>query len=149
MDAILHALGEFVIKALPTFFLVIFLHLYLKRMFFKPMEKVLHERYEATEGARKAAESSLSRAAQKAAEYEAAIRNAKTEIYKDQDRVRRELQERRASDLKVARAHAEAKVAEAKAALASEAARLKDDLNRESETLAEQIAEAVLGRRAA
>lgn len=149
MDAILQALGGFVIKALPTFFLVIFLHFYLKRMFFKPMEKVLHERYNATEGAREAAESSLARAAEKTAKHEAELRNARAEIYKEQEQLRREVQERRTSDLKVARAHAEAKVAEAKAALAAHTEELKKDLDRESEALADRIADAVLGRRVA
>lgn len=149
MDAILQALGGFIIKALPTFFLVILLHFYLKRMFFKPMEKVLHERYNATEGARKAAESSLARAAEKTAEYEAALRAARAELYLEQERLRREMQDRRASDLKVARAHAETKVAEARAALAAQAEAFKKDLERESEALADRIADAVLGRRVA
>ena len=40
----------------------------MKSVFFKPLEKVLHKRYEATEGARKQAAESLERAAAKAAE---------------------------------------------------------------------------------
>ena len=55
MDAMLHALGGILLRAVPTFLLVILLHFYLKSIFFKPLEKVLHKRYEATEGARKLA----------------------------------------------------------------------------------------------
>jgi len=54
----------------PTFLLVIFLHFYLKSMFFNPLEKVLKQRYEATEGSRKLAAESLERAAAKTADYE-------------------------------------------------------------------------------
>ena len=55
MDATLHALGRIVLYGLPTSFLVILLCIYLKVMYFKPFQKMLAERYEATEGARKAA----------------------------------------------------------------------------------------------
>ena len=53
MDATLHALGEILLKAVPTVLLVVVLHFYLKYVFFKPLKKVLEERYNATEGARK------------------------------------------------------------------------------------------------
>jgi hypothetical protein len=50
MDATLHALGEILLKALPTFFLVTLLFVYLKIMFFRPLEKVLKARYDAESG---------------------------------------------------------------------------------------------------
>ena len=56
-------------------------------IFFKPLEKVLRQRYEATEGARKLAEQSLERAAAKTAEYEAAMRAARAEVYQAQERL--------------------------------------------------------------
>src|ERR1039457_7455677 len=46
MDATLHALGGILLKAVPTFRLVLALHFYLKSIFFKPLEKVLGQRYE-------------------------------------------------------------------------------------------------------
>ena len=55
MDATLHALGEILLKAVPTVLLVVVLHFYLKYVFFRPLKKVLAERYDATEGARKLA----------------------------------------------------------------------------------------------
>ena len=77
MDKILHQLGELLLTALPTFFLILFLNYYLKFVFFKPLEKALRQRYDATEGARKLAEESLQRAAAKTAEYEATLRAAR------------------------------------------------------------------------
>ena len=72
MEETLRALGEILLKAVPTFVLVFLLYLYLSRMFFRPLEEVLKKRYEATEGARKLADESLAKAAAKTAEYEAA-----------------------------------------------------------------------------
>src|SRR6185437_5323359 len=103
MDVILHQLGELLLKAVPTFILVVLLQFYLKRVFFKPLEKILKQRYDATEGAKKAAEESLQRAAAKAAEYEAAMRAARTDVYQAQEQFHRELQEREAAQILEAR----------------------------------------------
>src|ERR1044071_8128227 len=108
MDVILHQLGQLLLKAVPTFLLVILLQFYLKRVFFRPLEKVLHQRYEATEGARKAADESLARAAAKTAEYEAALRAARTEVYQSQEQLHKQLQEREAAQIAEARARADA-----------------------------------------
>ena len=59
--------------------------------------KVLQKRYEATEGARKLAAESLERAAAKTAEYAAAMRTARAEVYQSQEQLHRELQEREAA----------------------------------------------------
>src|SRR5215469_6825894 len=106
MNATLQALGGILLNAVPTFLLVVFLHFYLKMVFFKPLEKVLHQRYEATEGARKLAEQSLQRAAEKIAQYEAAIRAAKAEIYHSQEQLHKQLQEREAAAALAARQEA-------------------------------------------
>src|SRR3981081_3970055 len=97
MEETLRQLGGILLRAVPTFILVVLLHLYLKFIFFKPLQRVLRERYEATEGARKLAEESLSRASQKAAEYEAALRAARADTYKELEQLRRQLQDDRAA----------------------------------------------------
>ncbi len=149
MDVILHQLGELARKAIPTFLLVIFLTWYLKRVFFKPLEKVLHRRYEATEGARIAAQASMDRAAAKAAEYEAALRTARAEIYQRQEEIHRKLQEEAAARIAEARERAEAALAEAKQQIAQDAAAAKESLERESDLLAARIADTILRRSAA
>jgi F-type H+-transporting ATPase subunit b len=149
MDATLHALGGILLRAVPTFLLVILLNVYLKFVFFKPLEKVLHRRYEATEGARKLAEQSLERAASKAAEYEAALRAARSEVYALHDRLHKELQEREAADIAAARQRADAMVREARALLAKDVEAAKMSLAGDSESLANQIAESLLRRSAA
>jgi F-type H+-transporting ATPase subunit b len=149
MDAILRDLGGILLRAVPTFLLVIFLHFYLKSVFFGPIQRILKKRYEATEGARKLADESLARASQKTAEFEAAMRAARSEVYHVQDQLRKQLQEQQAAELVAARKQAEALVAQAKADLAKDVEAAKAGLAGEGELLANQIAESVLRRSAA
>jgi F-type H+-transporting ATPase subunit b len=149
MDVIFQQLGQLLLKAVPTFLLVILLNFYLKRMFFKPLEKVLHQRYEATEGARKAADESLARAAAKAAEYEEALRVARSEVYQQQEKLHKELQERETAQIAESRRRAEAMIKAAKADIAKEVEAAKASLSRDSEVLANQIADSILRRSAA
>jgi F-type H+-transporting ATPase subunit b len=149
MEETLRALGEILLKAVPTFVLVFLLYLYLSRMFFRPLEEVLQKRYAATEGARKLADESLAKAAAKTSEYEAAIRAARGEVYNELGQLRRQLQADHAAAIEKARHEAEAQISAAKAELQEEVSRLKQQLAGESDALATQIAESILGRRAA
>ena len=54
------ALGDILVKAIPTFILVWILYSYISRMFLKPLQKTLQQRQESTEGLRKAAEERIS-----------------------------------------------------------------------------------------
>ncbi len=149
MEDTLNALGGILLRAVPTFVLLVFLYFYLKHMFFKPMGKVLGERYQATEGARLMAEQSLARAAEKTAQYEAAMRAARGEVYQAQEQSHKQLQEREAAALAEARKSAEAMVRQARELLAGDVEAARATLERDSEALAEQIAEGFLQRSAA
>jgi len=149
MEAILPQLGQLLLRAVPTFLLVVVLHFYLKSMFFKPLEKVLHQRYEATEGAKKMAGESQARATQKIAEYEAAMRAARAEVYLSQEQIHKQLQEREAAELAEARRRSEALIQEARAVLAQDVEVAKASLARDGEMLADRIADAMLRRSAA
>jgi F-type H+-transporting ATPase subunit b len=149
MDETLHQLGGILLRAVPTFIIVVLLHFYLKFIFFKPLQQVLRQRYEATEGARKLADASLLKASEKAAEYEAALRSARSDTYKELEQLRRKMQDDRAAGVKEARARAEAAVAQAKAALAAQVEGLKKDLEAETDALADRIAGKLLRGRAA
>ena len=137
------------LKALPTFLLVVALNFYLKYVFFKPLERVLRQRYDATEGARKLAAEALDRAAAKTAQFEAALRAARSEVYQEQDRLHKELQERESAALTEARQRADAAVREAKTQLGRDVELAKVTLGSDSDALAEQIAESILRRSAA
>ena len=144
MDLILHQLVQLLLKAIPTFLLVVALHFYLKYVFFKPLGGVLQKRYEATEGARVRAEDMLKQAAAKVEQYEAAMRAARSEIYHAQEQIHKELQDRESAELSAARKQAEASIQQAKADLAAEVDAGKQSLAAQSETLANQIAETIL-----
>jgi F-type H+-transporting ATPase subunit b len=148
MDAILAGLGGLLLRALPTFFLLLLLHFYLKRVFFRPLDKVLESRRQATEGARNAAQVSLDAASQKSADYEAAIRGARIEIFREQEDTRRKWREDQATAMEQSRRSASETVKQARANIADEAAQATKSLAAESERLAGGIAEAILaGRR--
>lgn len=148
MDAILNALGGLLLKALPTFLLLLLLHLYLKRVFYRPLEKVLQARFQSTEGARKLAAESMQKASEKAAEYEAAIREARAGIYQEQEEARRQWRNMQAESIAQTRRAADARIKEAKAQIAGEAAGARRTLEAETETLAARIVESLLGGKA-
>jgi F-type H+-transporting ATPase subunit b len=144
MDATLRALGGILLNAVPTFLLVVLLHFYLKKVFFQPMEKVLRERFEATEGARKLADQALALASARVAEYEAAIRAARSEIYQGQEEFYKEFQDQQAAQIAAARQSAEAGVREAKSQLALEVEAAKATLAQASQAMADEIADSML-----
>lgn len=148
MDAILTALGGLLMRALPTFFLLLVLHFYLKFVFYRPLDKVLASRRAATEGASGKARASLDAAAHKSAEYEAALRAARAEIYREQEETRRQWRAEQAAAVADSRRSASELVQQARAQLAEEAAQAGLSLQSESERLAGEIADAILrGRR--
>lgn len=150
MDAtLLSELGRIVLYGLPTSFLVILLCIYLKVMYFNPFQKILAERYEATEGARKAAEETLARANAKAAEFDAAMQKARQEIYSEQEQYLKKLHDQQAAETEAAQRAAEERLNQARQQLAAEAAAARKSLAAQSDMLASQIADAILSGRVA
>jgi F-type H+-transporting ATPase subunit b len=144
MEEILQSLGDLLLKALPTFLLLIVFHLYLKWAFYSPLDKLLKKRSDATQGAKDAADASLARAAEKAEAYETAIREARTEIYREQDEMRRKREQERAEAIDAARQEADEALRKARAELAEQTEAARASLRAESEALAGEITEAVL-----
>lgn len=144
MDAILAELGRLMLRALPTFFLVILLHFYLKHFFYKPLDKALQDRRQATEGARNAAQLSLETADRKAAEYEAAIGAARAALYKEQEETRNRWRREQAAALEESRRNASEMVKQARLQIAAEAAEARQSLAGEAERLADVITESIL-----
>lgn len=149
MEATLNALGGILLNAIPTFLLFLFLHFYLKSVFFGPMEKVLHERDEATAGARRKAQESLAKAEEKSRQYEETLRNARTEIYKEQEEQRKQWQAEQAKLIAEAAAKTKAALAVAREQLAAETAAARQSLEGDSRELAARITAQVLEGKAA
>jgi len=144
MEFVLASLSELLLRAVPTFLIVLFLHFYLKAMFYKPLDKALKERKAATAGVKKLADESLWKAEQKALEYEAAIRAARSQLYKEQEESRNNLRQGQAAAIAQLREKSEAMVAEAKQRLEAEKNAAKASLQSESESLANDIVTAAL-----
>jgi len=144
MDKTLSALGDILLKGLPTFFLVVFLYFYMSRLFFKPLGRVLAERRAATEGARQRAEEALRKAEEKAAEYEAKLQAARAELYRQHEADRRKFSEALSKKIHSAREGANQQLAQARQRIASDVETAKQSLSSQSEAAAEQIVRAVL-----
>ena len=147
MEQTLQALAGILLKAIPTIVLVLILHFYLKRMLFAPLDRVLKQRDEATSGARKAAEESLAKADRRAAEYEAAIRDARAEVYKEQEQARNRMRTDQEARLKDAKARVDAMIQEAKTRIQAEAEIARRSLESAAGPLADRISDSVLSGR--
>ena len=148
MDKTIQDLVEILLKAVPTLLLFTILFIYLKFMFFTPLQKVLAKRREATEGARESAEAGLKSAALRTAEYEDKLRDARADIYKEQEQMRRRWLDQQAALIQETRMKAQAGVAAAKQQIEADIAVAKQDLAGTSNVLAGQIFDALLRRRA-
>src|ERR1700689_4159412 len=148
MEQTFQALGGILFKAIPTVVCLLFLHFYFKAMLFGPLRKVLKQRDELTAGARQAAQTSLAAAERKTAEYEAKLRDARAEVYQEQEKIRAGWLADQNAQLTKARESAEAAVKQARFEIASEAAAARQNLLETSSTLGDQIATMVLAKRA-
>jgi F0F1-type ATP synthase membrane subunit b/b' len=120
---------------------------YLRSVFFKPLERVLAQRSEATQGARKKAAEALDRANAKAEAYAQQVAAARNELYREQEEVRKKWREEQVIQITAARDSAESTVKEARARIAKEADEAKSTLAASSQALADQITQAILQRR--
>src|SRR6185437_371510 len=148
MEQTFQALGGIMVKAIPTVILLIILHFYLKAVLFSPIRKMLKERDDLTEGARRAAEASLAAAEKKTADYEAKLRDAKAEVYREQEEIRKGWLADQAAQVAKAREEQEATVKQARFEISSEAAAARQTLLETSAALADDIASSVLAKRA-
>ena len=138
------ALGKILLQAIPTFLLVWILYFYTTRLFLRPLEEKLRERYQITGGRREVAGRNLAAAEQKTAEYEEALQAARTALYRQQEQERQQALERRAEIVRQARQRAEETVSRAKQELEEEVRGAKQRLAAESEALAQSILQTIL-----
>ncbi len=149
MESTLHDLGGLLLNAVPTVVLLLVVWLYLRWMFFRPLERVLAERKQATTGTREKAEALLRKADQTAAAIERELRKAREAIYQEQEQTRHRWATDQASQLEQARHNAREMIHQAQAQLASETAAAKRELSATADGLAEQIARTLLERKTA
>src|SRR5580658_2870219 len=147
MEKALQDLTGILIKAIPTAFFLVVLHFIFRFWLFGPLRRVLRQREELTAGARKAAEASLTAADRKVQDYEAKLRDARAEVYREQEEIRRRWLADQSTQVGDARSKAEGAIKQAKFEIASEAAAARQTLLETSTGLADQIASSILHRR--
>ena len=144
MQGIGHQLGELFLGAVPTAVIILIFFLVLRSLFFQPLLKVMAEREARTAGARKEAEAAQAAAAEKARQYEGALKQALAQVYLEQEAARQKLAEERNARLKEARAQAAAEVNAAKRRIDGELAAAKRDIEATASQLASEIVRKVL-----
>jgi F-type H+-transporting ATPase subunit b len=146
MESTLHDLGQLLLKAIPTLFLLLVVHFYLKSMFFRPLADVLAKRREATDGLRESADAMRAKADGQVKSIEEQLRQAREAIYQEQEEARKRWIGDQSTQLDEARKQARELIQQSGHDLDDEAAVARNQLADTAETLADQIANALLER---
>jgi F-type H+-transporting ATPase subunit b len=149
MNSTLQGLITLLIQSVPTIVFFIVLTYYLKYIFFRPIRQILDERRRATEGIRELAEKANALADQELSEFERALHQARHEIYKNNDELRKRWSEEQVAALERARAEAAEKLASARRLINEEMRQAEGELQAVVEPLSEEIVHSLLRRRAA
>ena len=144
MPSIGHQLGELFLGAAPTVLIILFFYFILRALFFIPLLQVMAERDARTVGAQKAAEAAQAAAADKVRQYQEALKQARGQVYAEQEAARKRLLDERAAQLKEARSKASGEVGTAKNRVAAELAGARRDVESTAGQLAAEIAQRVL-----
>jgi len=144
MQEIGHQLGELFLQAVPTVLIILLFYFILRAIFFKPLLAVMAERDSRTVGAQKDAETAQAAAAEKVKQYQEALRQARAQVYGEQDAARKKLLDERAAQLKEARTKASGEVNAGKERVAAELAAARREIETTVASLSAEIARRVL-----
>jgi len=144
MNDILQQLEGLVLGAVPTVLIFIFLYFAYRFLVFGPLTAVLAERRNRTEGAVERANAAIAAADAKSQEYEARLRAARSEIFRAREERLQQWAAERDRTLEIARQAARERVLAARAALDSQIATAKVQIEASVGQLAIQILKAIL-----
>jgi len=144
MQAIVHQLGELFLQAVPTVLIILLFYFILRALFFKPLLAVMAERDSRTAGAEKAAQAAQAAAAEKVKQYQEALKQARGQVYAEQEAARKKLLAERAARIKDARTRAAGEVSAAQARVAAELAAARRDVEAIVAELSAEIARRIL-----
>jgi F-type H+-transporting ATPase subunit b len=134
-----------IIPAIIIFLLLIFA---LNQLLFKPLQKVQAERESRTTGLMSEAHAKTDHQLYLLNEYQATLKNARMEAYRQQEHLRNEALKRRAEVLAKAKTAGEQMIQDSRASILSQVDMAKRQLDMEAQELAGGIASTVLGRSA-
>jgi F-type H+-transporting ATPase subunit b len=144
MDNTLKQVGELLLGAIPTAVLLLLLYAIYQNLLRKPLNRILDQRRERTEGAILKARSDVAAAESRTQEYEQKLREARLAIFKAQEARRQQVQQLRAQALAEARSRAQQQIREAKAAIEQDMAVARAGLQTEIDRLASEIINTIL-----
>lgn len=144
MDTTLQQAGLLLLDSIPTVVLLLLLYAIYQNLVRKPLERVLAQRRDRTEGAVQKARANVGAAEARTQEYEQKLRDARITIFKTQESRRQQAQQVRAHALGEARARAQEQIQQARAAVEQEVAQAKTGLQGEAQRLAAEIIRIIL-----
>ena len=144
MQGIGHQLGDLFLQAVPTVLIILLFYMMLRALFFAPLLKVMAEREARSVGAQKAAVEAQAAAAEKIRQYQEALKQARAQVYGEQEAARKKLLDERNAVVKAARAKAGEEVVAAKARIATEQAAARREVEATVGQLASEIANKIL-----
>ena len=141
---LLHQLGDLFLAAAPTALLVFLFYFFMRWAFFQPLLQVLSRRKALIEGSREESDSLAAEVEEKRRAYHEGLRQARAEIFKEQEAARRTVLDERAKVIREARQKAGEEVLAAKTRLSGEMEAARKSLELSGQELAEEVARAVL-----
>ena len=146
MDTTLRQAGELLLDSVPTVILLLLLYAVYQNLVRKPLERVLAQRRDRTEGAVEKARANVAAAEARTQEYEEKLREARLAIFKTQESRRQKAQQMRTQALDEARARAQEQIRQARTAVEQEVAQARSGLQAEAQRLASEIIRTILRR---
>ncbi len=144
MDETLHQLGELLLGSVPTVILLALLYALYSMIVHKPLQRVLEERRDKTEGAVEKSRADIAAADARTSEYEQRLREARAAIFRAQEARRQSALQARTNAVNEARTKAQGQVQAAKKDIESDRAKAEAGLQGEAAALAQEIMRRVL-----
>ncbi len=131
---------------IPAILIFLILVVVLNRLLFKPLQKVQAERESRTNGLMKEARAKMNHQLDLLGDYQATIKAARMESYRQQEQLRTEAMKKRADVLAKARTAGEQMIQDSRVSILSQVEAAKRQLDLEAQELAHGIASTILGR---
>jgi F-type H+-transporting ATPase subunit b len=144
MNQTFSQLGELLRSAVPTMVLLLLLYAMYHYVVHRPLQRILAERRNRTQGAVERARADIAAAEAKASEYENRLREAKLAIFRAQEAKRHQAQQARTAAVAQAKSRADEQVKIAKSQLQTESADARKSLQGEVERLSTEIIRTIL-----
>ena len=144
MDTTLQQAGQLLLDAIPTAVMLLLIYAIYQNLLRKPLQRVLTERRERTEGAVAKARADVASAEARTQEYEQKLREAKLAVFKAQEARRQQAQQMRAQAQTEARQRAQEQIRQAKQAIEQDTAAARSGLQGEAQRLASEIIRTIL-----